>query len=53
MGDRDLFDEDDGAGPASCSPKVLPKKEVIFTRNRHTPTRGTRSETVLFVVMGL
>lgn len=28
MGERDLFDEDDGAGPASCCPRLLPKREV-------------------------
>lgn len=28
MGERDLFDEDDGAGPASCSAKLLPVKEA-------------------------
>lgn len=28
MGERDLFDEDDGIGPASCCPELLPKKEV-------------------------
>lgn len=28
MGERDLFDEDDGVGPASCCPELLPKKEV-------------------------
>lgn len=28
MGERDLFDEDDGVGPASCCPEFLPKKEV-------------------------
>lgn len=28
MGERHLFDEDDGAGPASCCPDLLPKKEV-------------------------
>lgn len=27
-GERDLFDEDDGVGPASCCPELLPKKEV-------------------------
>lgn len=28
MGERTLFDEDDGVGPASCCPELLPKKEV-------------------------
>eukprot|EP00752_Nemacystus_decipiens_P006113 g5514.t1 len=29
MGERDLFDEDDGVGPASCCPELLPKKERV------------------------
>ncbi|CAM9489980.1 unnamed protein product [Scytosiphon promiscuus] len=29
MGERDLFDEDDGVGPASCCPQLLPKKERV------------------------
>lgn len=32
MGERDLFDEDDGVGPASCCPELLPKKEVRHMR---------------------
>ncbi|CAM9524584.1 unnamed protein product, partial [Laminaria digitata] len=29
MGERDICDEDGGEGPASCSPKMLPKKERV------------------------
>ncbi|CAM9745877.1 unnamed protein product, partial [Ectocarpus sp. 13 AM-2016] len=29
MGERDLFDEDDGVGPASCCSELLPKKERV------------------------
>ena len=38
MGERDLFDEDGGDGPASCCPKLLPKKEVCWVYRGQTTT---------------
>lgn len=50
MGERDMFDEDDGAGPASCCPDLLPKKEVC-SEARLCPLVSLRASTAMAGLM--